>query len=94
MADTAADLGERVGLEGRYLDGLGDDQDADLASALASLVPEGSDLSPVHPEDLLSVISVFLAQATKQAEAAPGGLPALHQALVHPCSASAVVVEC
>jgi hypothetical protein len=72
MADQATDLSERVGLEGRYEDLMGDDQDSDLASALASLVPEGSDLSPVHPEDLLSVIPVFLAEATKQAEAAPG----------------------
>lgn len=75
MGDIATDLAERVGLEGRYLDGLGDDQDSDLAGALASLVPEGSDLSPVHPEDLLSVIPVFIAQATKEAEAAPGGDP-------------------
>mmetsp|Transcript_2727 Transcript_2727/g.4714 ORF Transcript_2727/g.4714 Transcript_2727/m.4714 type:complete len:480 (-) Transcript_2727:401-1840(-) len=64
LAKSAKKFNDRLNLESRFPELFSEEDEVALSDALGALMPEdSSELSPVHPEDLLSILAAFLFEA-------------------------------
>eukprot|EP00197_Chlamydomonas_leiostraca_P010551 CAMPEP_0202865700 /NCGR_PEP_ID=MMETSP1391-20130828/6304_1 /ASSEMBLY_ACC=CAM_ASM_000867 /TAXON_ID=1034604 /ORGANISM="Chlamydomonas leiostraca, Strain SAG 11-49" /LENGTH=514 /DNA_ID=CAMNT_0049545567 /DNA_START=40 /DNA_END=1585 /DNA_ORIENTATION=+ len=60
MAKTATKLNAKLGVDDLYADNVAEAEDEAVAEALSGLVPDEAELMPLHPEDLLSLLAVYV----------------------------------